>query len=114
MNAPLLIHVNPFKPFVLETNASNFALRVILSQPREDNLFHPICFYYCKFFLVEISYEIHDKELLAIMDAFEEWHHLLEGVRYEIIVYFNHKNLQYFMIIRVLNRRQIRWALSLF
>jgi hypothetical protein len=27
---------------------------------------------------MEINYEIHDKEFLAIMDAFEEWRHLLE------------------------------------
>jgi hypothetical protein len=42
---------------------------------------------------MEINYEIHDKELIAIMDAFEEWHHLLEIVQHEIIVYSNHKNL---------------------
>jgi hypothetical protein len=42
---------------------------------------------------MEINYEIHDKELLTIMDTFEEWHHLLEGAQHEIIVYSNHKNL---------------------
>jgi hypothetical protein len=38
--APLFIHVNPTKPFVLETYASNFALGAILSQHGKDNLFH--------------------------------------------------------------------------
>jgi hypothetical protein len=51
---------------------------------------------------------------LAIVDAFEEWHHLLEGVQHEIIVYSNNKNLQYFMTVRVLNWCQVWWALSLF
>ncbi len=37
------------------------------------------------------------------MDAFEEWCHLLEGAQHEIIVYFNHKNCQYFMTVCVLN-----------
>jgi len=73
--APLLIHANPSKPFVLETNASNFALNVVLSQPRKDNLFHLVGFHSCKCSLTKINYEIHDKELLAIVDAFEEWHH---------------------------------------
>jgi hypothetical protein len=45
----------------------------------------------CKFFPTEINYEIHDKKLLAIMDAFEEWHHLFEGAQHEIIMYYNHK-----------------------
>jgi len=42
--APLLIHVDPMKPFVLEINAFDFALNVILSQLGKDNLFHPIDF----------------------------------------------------------------------
>jgi hypothetical protein len=54
---------------------------------------------------VEINYEIHDKEFLAIMDAFEEWRQLFEGPQHEITVYSNHKNLQYFMTIHVLNQR---------
>jgi hypothetical protein len=33
------------------------------------------------------------KKLLAIMNAFEEWHHLFESVQHEIIMYSNHKNL---------------------
>jgi hypothetical protein len=70
MITPLLIHADPFKPFVFEMNASNFALGAILSQPREDNLFHPIGFYSRKCFPTKIDYEIHDKGLLAIIDAF--------------------------------------------
>jgi hypothetical protein len=41
--------------------------------------FHPIDFCSRKFSLVKINYDIHDKELLTIVDAFEEWCHLLEG-----------------------------------
>jgi len=50
-------------------------------------------FFFFKFFPTEINYEIHDKKLLTIVDAFEEWHHLLEGTQHEIIVYFDHTNL---------------------
>jgi len=96
------------------TNDFDFALGFVLSQPRENNLLHLVGFHSCKFSLVDINYEIHDKELLAIMDAFEQWHHLLEGVQHEIIMYFDHKNLQYFMTIPMLNQRQTLWALSLF
>jgi hypothetical protein len=54
------------------------------------------------------------KNILATMDAFEEWHHLLEGTQHDITVYLNHKNLQYFLITHVLNQCQAWWALSLF
>jgi hypothetical protein len=49
--ASLLIHVNPSKPFVLKTNAFDFALGVVLSQLGKDNLFNPIGFRSCKFSL---------------------------------------------------------------
>jgi hypothetical protein len=63
----------------METDASHFALRVVLSQEREGRKLHPITFYSRKFSVVEINYEIHDKELLAIVNSFQEWRHLLEG-----------------------------------
>jgi hypothetical protein len=97
----------------LEIDAFDFALSVILSQLGEDNLFHPVGFRFCKFFHGEINYKIHDKEFLTIIDAFEEWCHLFDGAQHEIIVYSNCKNLQYFMMARVLNRHQAQWALSL-
>jgi hypothetical protein len=29
---------------------------------------------------------------LAIVDAFEKWHHLLKWLQHDMFVYFNHKN----------------------
>jgi hypothetical protein len=77
-------------------DAFNFALGVVFSQLGVDNLLHPVGFRFCKKFHVKINYEIHDKELFAIVDAFEEWRHLLEGLQNEIIVYSYHKNLLIF------------------
>ncbi len=59
--ASLLIHVNPSKPFVLETNAIYFIVGAILSQLGEDNLLHLVNFRFCKSSLSNINYEIHDK-----------------------------------------------------
>ncbi len=47
------------------------------------------------------------------MYAFEEWSHLFEGAQHEIIMYSDHKNLQYFMHAQVLNWHQAHWVLSL-
>jgi hypothetical protein len=47
------------------------------------------------------------KKLLAIVNAFNEWHHLFEGAQHEITMFPNHKSLQYFMTIRVLNQYQV-------
>jgi hypothetical protein len=47
---PFFIHVDPSKPFVLEMNAFDFALGIVLSQLGEDNLLCPIGLCSCKFF----------------------------------------------------------------
>lgn len=65
-----------------------------------------------KFSAAEINYEIHDKELLAIVNSFQEWRHFLEGAQHPVTVYTDHKNLEYFMSIKVLNQRQARWSIS--
>jgi hypothetical protein len=97
----------------LEVGALDFTLDSVISQYGEDGWFHPIAYRFHKFSAAEINYGIHDKELLAIIDAFEEWHHLLEGAQYTTTVYKDHKNLKYFMSARVLNWRQARWSMSL-
>jgi hypothetical protein len=63
--APLLIHVDPSKPFVLEMDTSNFTIGVVLSQLGENNLLHPFGFLSHKFSLVKINYEIHDKNFYS-------------------------------------------------
>ena len=62
-----------------------------------QQIFHPLIFYSWKFTTAEINYEIHDKEFLAIVDSFQKWRHFLKGVVHPIIVYTNHKNLEYFI-----------------
>jgi hypothetical protein len=112
-SAPILVYVDSSKPFFLEANASDFALGSMLSQYGEDGRLHPIAYRSHKFSTVGINYEIHNKELLAIIDAFKEWRHLLEGAQHITTVYTDHKNLEYFMSARVLNRRRTKWSMSL-
>ena len=53
----------------------------------DDGQLHPVAFHSRKFEVAEINYEIHDKELLAIVDSFQQWPHFLEGSSQQIIVY---------------------------
>ena len=62
---------------------------------------------------MERNYEIHDKEMLAIIRALEEWRHFLEGATHLVEIWTNHKNLEYFMTAKKLNRCQARWSLHL-
>ena len=66
-----------------------------------------------KFQPAEINYEIHDKELLAIVDAFKHWRRYCEEAMHQVQVVSDHQNLEYFTTTKVLNRRQARWAQEL-
>ena len=43
----------------------------------------------------ERNYEIHDKEMLAVIRELENWRHLLEGAKFKFKVCPDHKNLEY-------------------
>jgi len=43
----------------------------------------------------------------------EEWRHFVEGAEHRCEIWTDHKNLQYFMTAKKLNRRQARWSLLL-
>jgi len=56
---------------ILETNASDCALAAILSTQSNSKV-RPIAFHSRAFSTTEINYDMHDKELLAIIEAFKK------------------------------------------
>lgn len=112
-SAPVLVAPRDDLKFHLETDASNFATGAILSQMGDDGALHPIAYMSKGFSPPERNYDVHDKELLAIIRALEEWRHFLEGSRETFEILTDHKNLEYFQTAKSLNRRQARWSLFL-
>jgi len=109
--APILTHWIPNAPLIVETNASNYALAAILSTVSPmDNQVHPITFHSWTFNSAELNYNVHDKELLAIFEAFKVWHHYLEGSLTPVDIVTDHKNLKYFSTTKLLTQRQVRWS----
>jgi len=80
--APILIHPDPTEPFIVEMDASDFALGAILSQFGIDGLLYLVVFYSRKLTSAEINYRVYDKELLAIIMAFEQWRLYLTGAQH--------------------------------
>lgn len=108
-SAPVLRHFNPDLPAWIETDASDYVVAVVLSQ-EHDGVLYPVAFLSQKMSPAECNYEIYDKELLAIVRAFEEWRPELAGVAEPVKVLSDHQALQYFMTDKRLTRRQARWA----
>ena len=108
--APILSHWVPDAQIILETDASDYAIAAILSVMHSDNEIHPIAFHSRTLGSSELNYDTHDKELLAIFEAFRIWRHYLEGPTHPIDVVTDHKNLEYFSTTKLLTRRQARWS----
>jgi len=103
-SAPILAHFDAQKPVIIETDASDFAIGAVLSQRDNEGRLHPVAFHSRKFQPVEINYEVHDKELLAVVDAFKHWRRYCEGAAHQVQVFSDHQNLEYFTMTKVLNR----------
>ena len=108
-SAPILKHFDPDLEIVVETDASDYVSAGILSQ-FHNGILHPVAFFSKKHSPAECNYEIYDKELIAIVRSFEEWRAELESTPHPIQVLSDHKNLEYFMSTKLLNRRQARWS----
>ena len=110
LRIPSLCHFDPEYDTKLETDASDGVVAGVLSQQHPDKRWYPVAFYSRVLTGAELNWEIHDKELFAILQAFEKWRAELTSVKNQIRVYSDHRSLEYFMTTKVLNARQARWA----
>jgi len=97
----------------MEVDASDYATGEVLSMECEDKLWRPVAFLSKSLNEMERNYEIHDKKMLVIIRGLEAWRHLLEGGQFKFEIWTDYKNLEYFIKVQKLNRRQARWTLYL-
>jgi hypothetical protein len=109
-SAPVLAHFDPDRDVIVEMDASDYVSASVLSQYNDDNVLYPVAYFSKKHSPAECNYEIYDKELMAIIRAFEEWHPELQSVINPIHVLSDHRNLEYFMTTKLLNRHQACWS----
>jgi hypothetical protein len=110
LSALVVTHWIPDAPIIVETDVSDYAITAIISVIFSNGEIHPVAFHSCTLSTSELNYDTHDKELLAIFEAFKKWWHYLEGSRTLVDVITDHKNLEYFCTTRLLTRRQARWS----
>ena len=94
---------------VVEMDVSDFAVEACLYQIKDDEK-QLIMYWSRKLSESEKRYEVHDKELLVIVKALQEWRSYFADLDKLIQIYTDHKNLWNFAIIKELNWWQIKWA----
>ena len=115
LKASILHHFHPEHHIRIETDVSGYAIGGVLSQLTSDDSgrWHPVAFFSRKMIPAETRYEMHDGELLAIVEAFKTWRHYLEGSQHEVLVLTNYNNLRRFMDTKSLSSKQVSWAQEL-
>lgn len=110
LSDPILQYPDFTKPFLLTTDASNFALGAVLSQIINGQE-HPLCYASRTLNEHEINYSTIEKELLAIVWGTKYFRPYLYGRKFKIIT--DHKPLNWLMSLKEPNSKLVRWRLRL-
>ncbi|KAK8933442.1 hypothetical protein KSP39_PZI015251 [Platanthera zijinensis] len=110
VSAPIVRAPDWTSSFILMCDASNYAVGVVLGQIH-DKIFHVI--YYASKTLInaQINYTTTEKELLAVVFAFEKFRSYL--IHSKVVVYTDHAAIRYLVDKKEAKPRLIRWVLLL-
>lgn len=107
--APVLAHPDPSLPFIIEVDVSEVRVGAVLSQHTgTPPKLRPCAFYSKQLSPAQKNYDVGDQELLAVKKALKAWRHWLEGSKQPLLVWTNHRNLEYIRAEKRLNPRQAR------
>ena len=110
VSAPIVVASDWSFPFELMCDANDFAIGAVLGQKREK-IFQVI--YYASRTLndAQLNYATTEKELLAIVFAFDKFGPYLIGNK--VVVHTDHSSIKYLMTKKDAKPRLIRWVLLL-
>lgn len=106
---PVLILPDPSKPFLVETDASEWAIGYVLYQLDASNQYHPVAFDGRKLQAAELNYSVHEKELLAIKEALRKWRNYVDNSTTTTVL-TDHHSLQYLKTVKTPSKRLARWV----
>ena len=107
--APILVHFDPSKPITVETEVSNYISSGIFSQKLNDRTWRLVAYMSKTMSKAQCNYDIHDKELLAIIQALRKWRQYCKRAKHTARILTDQKNIVPFTTTKELNYRQVRW-----
>jgi len=109
----ILRHFDQTHETILKTDSFNYVNDEVLSQYDDEEVLHSIAFYSKNMSSSECNYEIYDKKLLIIIQAFKHWRFKLKLTDISIKMFIDHQALTSLMKDKKLSRRQMRWVQKL-
>ncbi|KAJ9540615.1 hypothetical protein OSB04_027121 [Centaurea solstitialis] len=110
VTAPIVIAPNWTSPFEIMCDASDWAVGAVLGQ-KKGKIFHSIHYASKTLNDAQINYTTTEKELLAVVFAFEKFRAYLMGAK--VIVHTDHAAIKYLISKKDAKPRLIRWVLLL-
>ena len=111
VSSPVMANPDFSRPFILQTDASEFGVGVVLSQVDAEGYDHPVAYFSRKLLPREQRYATVEKECLAIKLGVEAFQVYLLGR--EFIIQTDHRVLQWLTKFKDSNHRLMRWSLAL-
>lgn len=94
---------DPGKPFVVEIDASDYAIGATLFQEGR-----PVAFESKKLDDIQVRWHTREKELYAVIHALKIWRHYLYGSKFVVLT--DHESIKYFCDRLKLRRKKARWT----
>lgn len=110
----MFCHFNFNVKIFLKTNVFEFVVLKILSQLTKNEKWYSIIFWSRKMTTSKRNYKIEEMKMLTIVNACKKWKHYVENVKYFVRILTNHHNFFKFLIIKIFNRKKIKWWKRLF
>ncbi|GLI63416.1 hypothetical protein VaNZ11_006384 [Volvox africanus] len=110
-SAPVMAPPDPNAPFMLTTDASDYATGGVLSQV-QDGVERVIAYESRKLTPAERNYPAHDREMLAVVHCLRVWWHHLKGP-HPVTIWTDNSAVSAFKTQPLLNQRQVRWLAEL-
>ena len=102
---PILVFLDWRKEFHVHVDASSITLGIVLTQPGEGAINHPIAFFRRKFSTAEKNYTRAEREGLAMVYVLQKFRHYLLGGHFKM--YTDHSTLKYLVNKPVLGGRSV-------
>lgn len=108
-NCATLAVADETRPFVVHTDASDYAVGAVLSQRNEQGELRPIGFVSEKLTDVQYRWSVYDKELYSIVVALKRWQMHLMYARHPVEILNDHASLRFLLDQPKLTAKQTRW-----
>ena len=108
---PILQCSDPNRPFIIHTDASDYAIGAVLAQKDDDGKEHVVAYLSRSLSNHETKYTTTEKECLAVLWSIKKWHYYIADKSFS--VFTDHAALKWLMSLKIApNQRLARWILA--